>query len=137
MVEHSKVNVKLTYTEVKELKTAVKNNSGTTLRVSFKMFIGNDLPHELLLTARQKIKLRSAFNSNMSIHIRLSKAQISGIILSGGFLGSLLSKLAVPLLKVAKTFLAPLGIIAAASAIDAGIQKKMHGSGATTLIILN
>ena len=73
----------------------------------------------------------------MSIDIRLSKAQIFGIILSGGFLGSLLSKLAVPLLKVTKTFLAPLGIIAAASAIDAGIQKKMHGSGATTLIILN
>ena len=53
------------------------------------MFIGNDLSHELLLTTRQKIKLRSAFNSNMSTDIRLSKAQISEIILSGGVLGSL------------------------------------------------
>ena len=100
------------------------------------MFIGNDLSHELLLTTRQKIKLRSAFNSNMSTDIRLSKAQISEIILSGGVLGSLWSKLAGPLLKaaipLAKTFLAPLGIIAAASAIDARVQKKMHGSGATT-----
>ena len=33
--------------------------------------------------------------------------------------------------------LAPLGITAAASAIDAGIQKKIHGSGTITLIISN
>ena len=36
-----------------------------------------------------------------------------------------------------KNILAPLGITAAASAIDAGIQKKIHGSGTTTLIISN
>ena len=57
-----------------------------------------------------------------------TKAQISKIIQSGGFLGSLLSKLAGPLMKVAillaKNVLAPLGITAAASAIDTGIQKK-------------
>ena len=41
-------------------------------------------------------------------------------------------KLAVPL---AKNILAPLGITAAASAIDGAIQKKIYGSGATTLII--
>ena len=40
-------------------------------------------------------------------------------------------KVAVPL---AKNVLAPLGITAAASAVDAGIKKK-HGSGNTTLII--
>ena len=44
-------------------------------------------------------------------------------------------KVAIPL---AKNVLAPLGITAAASAIDAGIQKKkIHGSGNTTLIISN
>ena len=43
-------------------------------------------------------------------------------------------KVAVPL---AKHILAPLGITAAASSIDAGIQKKIHGSGTTTLIISN
>ena len=63
------------------------------------------------------------------------------MIQSGGFLGSLLNKLAGPLMKVAislaKNVLAPLGITAAASAIDAGIQKKIHGSGTTTLIISN
>ena len=77
----------------------------------------------------------------MSTDIKLYKAHISKIIQSGGFLGSLLSKLAGPLMKVAvplaKNILAPLGITAAASAIDAGIQKKIHGSGTTTLIISN
>ena len=65
------------------------------------MFDRNDLPHELLLTTRQKSKLRNAFNNNMSTDIKLSKAQISKIIQSGAFLGSLLSKLAGPLTKVA------------------------------------
>ena len=50
-------------------------------------------------------------------------------------------KIAGPLMKVAdplaKNILAPLGINAAASAIDVGIQKKIHGSGITTLIISN
>ena len=77
----------------------------------------------------------------MSTDIKLSKAQITKIIQSGGFLGSLLSKLAGPLMKVAvplaKNILAPLGVTAAVSAIDAGIQKKIHGSGTTTLIISN
>ena len=63
----------------------------------------------------------------------MSKAQIFNIIQSGRFLGSLLSKLAGPLMKVAvplvKNILAPLGITAAALAIDAGIQKKINGSG--------
>ena len=111
------------------------------MRISFKMFNGNDLPHELSLTTRQKTKLRNAFNNNMCTDLKLSEAQISKIIQSGGFLGWLLSKLAGPLMKVAiplaKNILAPLGITAAASAIDAGIQKKIHGSGTTTLIISN
>ena len=128
MVEYSKVNVKLSDTQLKKLKTAVKNKTGTALRISLKMFNGNDLPHELLLTTRQKTKLRNAFNNNMSTDLKLSKAQISKIIQSGGFLGSLLSKLAGPLMKVAillaKKVLVPLGITATASAIDAGIQKN-------------
>ena len=50
-----------------------------------------------------KTKLRYAFENNMLIYIKLSKAQISRIIQSGGFLGSLLSKLAGLLMKVAVT----------------------------------
>ena len=54
MVEYSKVNVKLSDMQLKELKTGVENKTGTTLRINLKMFNGNDLPHELLLTAREK-----------------------------------------------------------------------------------
>ena len=112
MVEYSKVNVKLSDTQLKKLKTAVKNKAGTTLRICLRIFNGNDLPHELLLTTRQKTKLRNAFNNNMSTDLKLSKAQISKIIQSGGFLGLLLSKLAGPLMKaaipLAKNVLAPL-----------------------------
>ena len=91
MVEYNKVNVKLTDIQLNKLKPAVKNKTGTTLRMSLKMLDENDLPHDLLLITRQKTKLRNAFNNNMSTDIILSKAQISKIIQSGGFLGSLLS----------------------------------------------
>ena len=64
---------------------------------------------------------------------------------SGGFLGRLLGpllKTGLPLIKVvikplAKSVLIPLGLTAAASAADAGIHKKVLGSGNTTLIISN
>ena len=129
MVEYSKVNVKLSDTQLKKLKTAVKDKTGTTLRMSLKMFDGNDVPHELLLTTRQRTKLKNAFNDNMSIDLTLSKAQISRIVQSGKFLGSLLSKLAGPLMEVAvplaKNILAPLEKTEAASAIEVGMQKKI------------
>ena len=112
----------------KKLKNAVQNKTGTALRINLKMFNENSLPHGLLLTTRQKTKVRNAFNNKMSTDWKLSRAQISKTIESGEFLGSLLSKLAGPLMKVAihlaKNILAPLGITAAASAIDAGIKKK-------------
>ena len=54
MVEYNKVNVKLLDTQLKKLRNAVKNKIGTTLRISFKMFNGNNLPHELLLTTKDK-----------------------------------------------------------------------------------
>ena len=105
------------------------------------MLNGNVLSQELLLTTRQKTKIRNTFKNNMSTALTLSKAQISKIIQSGGFLRSLLSNLADPLMKVAiplaKEVLAPLEIRAAATAIDARIEKKIHGSGTTTLIISN
>ena len=135
MVEYSKVNVKLSDMQLKKSKTAVENKTGTTLRMNLKMFNGNDLLHELLLTARQKTKLRNSFNNNMSTDLKLSKAQFSKIIQSGGFLGRLLDpllKTGLPLMKnvikpLAKSVLIPLGLTAAASAADAGIHKKIMG----------
>ena len=122
MVEYSKVNVKLSDAQLKKLKTAVKDKTKTTMKISFKMFDGNDLPHEILLTRRQKTKSRNALNNNMSTDLKLSRAQISKIIQPGGFLGRLLG----PLLKtglslaknvikpLAKSVLIPLGLTAAA-----------------------
>ena len=75
MVEYNKVNVKLSDTQLKKLKNAVKNKTGTTLRISLKMFNGNDMPHKLWLATTQKTKLRHAFNKNMSADLKLSKAQ--------------------------------------------------------------
>ena len=96
------------------------------------MFNGDNLPHELLLTTRQKTKLRNAFNNNACTDIKFSKAQVNKIIQSGGFLGRLLGpllKTGLPLIKnvikpLAKSVLIPLGLTAAASAADAGIHKK-------------
>ena len=109
------------------------------------MFNGDNLPHELLLTTRLKTKIRNAFNNHTSTSIKLSKAQINKIIQSGSFLGRLLGtllKTGLLLIKnvikpLAKSVLIPLGLIAAASAADAGIHKKILGSGNTTLTISN
>ena len=137
MVEYNKVNVKFTDKQLKNTETAVKNKTRTTLRISLEMLNGNDL----ITDNKTKTKLRNAFNDNMPTNIKLLKTHISKIIQSGGFLGSLLSKLPGTLMKVAiplaKNVLAPLGITAVASTIDKGIQKKIHGSGTSTLIISN
>ena len=135
MVEYSKVNVELSDTQLKKLKTAVENKTGTTLRKSLKMFAENDLPHQFLLTTSQKTKLKNAFNNNMSTDLKLSKAQISKIIQSGGFLSRLLGpllKTGLPLIKklikpLGKSVLLPLGLTAAASAVDTGIHKNNIG----------
>ena len=105
------------------------------------MFNGNNLPHELFLAQRQITKLRNNIENNLQTDIKLSKAQISKILQSGGFLGKLLSpllKTGLPLLKSIIKSLGLLALIAASSGIDAGVQKKMYsGSGTTTLVISN
>ena len=76
MVQYNEVNAKLTDTQLKKLKNTVKNKTGVTLRTSLKMFDGDNLRHEILLTTRQKTKLRNAFNNNISTDTKLSKVQI-------------------------------------------------------------
>ena len=70
--------------------------------MNVRIFNGNNLPDELLLTTRQTTKLRNAIENNMSTDIKLSKDQISKMIQSGGFLGKILASLlktGLPLLK--------------------------------------
>ena len=128
MVENSTVNVK----QLNKLKSAVKNKQRTILRMNARMLNVNNLPHELLLITRQTTKLRNEIENNMSTDIKLSKAQISKIIQSGGFIGKFLGpllKTGLPLIKnvikpLAKSVLIPLKLVAAASAADTGLQKK-------------
>ena len=100
------------------------------------------------MTNRQVSNLRKAFAKNTSTDIKLSKTQLSKFVQSGGFLGRLLGPLrttGLPLMKsvikpLAKSVLLPLELTAAASTADAGIHKKILGSGHnnnTTLIISN
>ena len=110
--------------------------------------IGDDesnFPHNLLLTNRQVANHCKAFANYLSTDIKLPKIQLSKMIQSGGFLGRLLGpllKTGLPLIKniikrLAKSVLILLRLTAAASAADAGIHKKILGSGNTTLIISN
>ena len=76
----------------------------------------------------------------MSTDAKLSKAQISKIIQTGGFLGKLLGpllKTGLPLLKSVIKPLGLLGLTSASSAIDADVQKKIYDSATTTLLISN
>ena len=63
------------------MKSAAKNKTQTTLRITKKKKIQDkELPHELLLTTRQKTKIKNAFANNISTDIRISKAQLPRII---------------------------------------------------------
>ena len=147
MTQYNSLNVKLSNSQRNKLKSAIKNETGVVLRLSSNMIGDNEtnFPHELSLTNRQVANTRKAFANNLSTDIKLSKSQLSKMIQSGGFLGRLLGpllKTGVPLIKnvikpLAKSILIPLGLTAAASAADAGIDKKILGSGNTTLVISN
>ena len=147
MTQYNSVNVKLPNSQLNKLNTAIKNETDVVVRLSSNM-IGDsndktNFPHELLLTNRQVSSVRKAFSNNSSADTKFSKAQFSKMIQSGGFIGKLLGpslKTGLPLIKnvitpLAKSVLIPLGLTAAAA--DAGIHKKILGSGNTTLIISN
>ena len=53
-VQYSKVNVTLSDSQLNKLKSAAKNQTVVTLRMNIKTFSENNLPHEFLLTKRQK-----------------------------------------------------------------------------------
>ena len=132
MTQYNSLNVKLSNSQIKKLKSSIKNETDVVLRISSNMVTNSNdntnFPQELLLTNRQVANIRKAFANHSSIDTKLSKTQLSKMIQSGGFLRNLLGKLAGPLMKVAvplaKNVLAPLGISAAMSAIDGSIKKR-------------
>ena len=127
--------------QLNKLKSVIEGGTEVVLRLSSNL-IGDfddkiNFQHQLLLTSRQVENLCKAFANCLSTDIKLSKTQISKMIQLGGFLGRLLGpllKTELPLMKrvikrLAKNVLIPLGLTAAASAADAGIHKKILGSG--------
>ena len=143
MTQYNSLNVKLSNSQLNKLKSAIKNGTDVVLRLSSSM-VGNsddeiNFPYKLLLTNRQTLSLRKAFNNHTSANIKFSKAQLTKMQ-KGGFLKFLmpLLKSGLPLLKSVVKPLGMLGLTAAASATDAAISKKILGSGNhTTLIISN
>ena len=136
-MQHNRVNVKLSTSRLNKLKSAIKNENDVVIRLSLSM-IGDsndqtNFPHELLLTDRQVSSIRKAFANHSSVDIKFSKAQLSKMIQSGGFLVNLLGlllKTGLPLMKsvispLAKSVLISLGLTAAASAADARTHKKI------------
>ena len=70
MVEYNTINAKLSDSQLNKLKRATKNKQETTLGMNARMFNGNNLPHELLLTTTQRTKLRNGIENNISIDIK-------------------------------------------------------------------
>ena len=105
----------------------------------------SNFSHELSITDRQVSSICKAFANNSSVDIKFYKTQLSKIIQSGQFLGKLLGpllKTGLPLIKnvitpLAKSVLIPLGLTAAISAADAGLHKKILGSGNTAAFFIS
>ena len=132
-----------------KLKSVIKNGTEVTWKILSDV-VGyssseNNFLDKMLLTNTQVSKLRKVFSNSSSANIKIIKTQLHKIGQSRGFLGRLLQlliKTGLPLngnvLKtLAKNILIPSGLIAAASATDAAIHKKMFRFSRSTLIISN
>ena len=93
MANYQEAKVKLTNTQLKKLKSTVKNKAGKILRLNKKNFEDEEVPHELFLITRNATKIRNAFANIMSIDMKLIKTQISKIIQSGEYFGFLSANL--------------------------------------------
>ena len=91
MTQHNSLNVKLSNSQRNKFKSAIKNKIEVVLRLSSNIIDDNEtnFPHQLLLTKRQASNLGKSFAKHLSADIKLSKTQLSKMIQSGGFLGSL------------------------------------------------
>ena len=133
MTQYYSLNVKLSNSQLKKIKWAIKNETEVALRLSFNMIDDNEtsFPHKLLLTNRQVSNSRKAFANHSSADIKLSKTQLSKMVQLGGPFGRLLGpllKTGLPLTNnvfkpLAKSVSIPLGLTAVTSAADTGIDR--------------
>ena len=138
MTQYNTLNVKLSNSQLSNLKVGIKNSTKVTLKISSNV-VGdsndeNIFPQKLLLTNTKVSKFHKAFANNSSVNIKLSKTQFHKIAKSGGFLGRLLGQLLKTglslienvLKPLVKSVLKPLRLTAAASATDAAIQMNIQ-----------
>ena len=97
MTQYNNVNIKLPASQLNTIKSARKNSTVVTLRLSSNM-IGNsndeiNFAHKLLLTDRQIAGFPKVFASNSPANVKLSKTQMSKMIQLGRFFGRLLGPL--------------------------------------------
>ena len=85
MTQYNSLNVKLSNSQLKKLKSAIKNETEVVLRPSSNMIGDNqgNFPDNLLLTNRQVANLREAFANYLSTDIKFSKTQLSKMIQLG------------------------------------------------------
>ena len=138
MTQYNTVKVKLYYSQLNKLKSAIENGTKVTLNVSSNL-IGNsndetNFPHISLLISKQVSKIRKAFVNGSSSKMKFSKTQLSKIVQSGGFLGRPLApllKTGLPLIgnvleSLAKSVLILLRLTATASGTDAAINNLRY-----------
>ena len=89
------VNVKLSASQLNELKQTTKNATDVTLGLSSNIFGDDDtnFPRKLLLTDRQIMGFCKTFGNKSSVNIKCSKTLLSKLTESGAFLGRILGLL--------------------------------------------
>ena len=112
MTQYNSLNVKLSNSQLNKSESSIQNETDVVLRISSNT-VGNsndntNFPDELLLTNRQVANLRKAFADHLLTDIKCSKAQLSKMIQSGGFLGRLLGPLLRTGLPLMKSVIKPL-----------------------------
>ena len=120
--------INLSQGQLEKLKRAIKNRSSISLRLNNKDLTGN---HQLLLTERQINKIKKHMSKGVGMELRLSKAQISKNLQSGGSVLSSLLQLGTKILPYATQAIskvAPALATGAAQALGSlGINKIFGG----------
>ena len=93
MTQYNTLNVKLSNSQLNELKSAIKNRTEVTLNLSSNLIgSSNDetnFPHKLLATNTQVSKIHKAFANGWSANIKFSKIHLSKMIQSGGLISTI------------------------------------------------
>ena len=84
------------------------------------------MPNELFLKTRQRTKIRNAFVNNTSTHKKLSKAQVSKTVQSGGSFGSWLDNFANKALANISVFIAKDNLPELVSGLTSNERKKFE-----------